>query len=126
MGSEHVRPDETEATSMALPEDLDDLFEDVESARRCERLQPEEAERLSSAIQDAGLTLGRSVLDTKLPWELPGLNLVFGDSLSALPQSSEDVLPTAVPFAVKESVEAQLLRRQPPPVTLDKRQRRRG
>ena len=32
MGSEHVRPDETEATSMALPEDLDDLFEDVEPA----------------------------------------------------------------------------------------------
>ena len=112
MGSEHVRPDETEATSMALPEDLDDLFEDVESARRCERLQPEEAERLSSAIQDAGLTLGRSVLDTKLPWELPGfpgLSLVFGDSLSALPQSSEDVLPTAVPFPVKESVEGSRL-----------------
>ena len=94
---------------LALPEDLDDLFEDVESARRCERLQPEEAERLSSAIQDAGLTLGRSVLDTKLPWQLPGKSLVFGDSLSALPRSGEDVLPTAVPFPVRESVEGSRL-----------------
>lgn len=98
-------PDETEATSMALPENIDDLLEDEVPVRSSMRLLPEEADRMSSAIQDAGLSLGRTVLDVKLPWELPGLSLVFGDSLSDLPQSSRDVLPTAVPYPVKESLE---------------------
>ena len=68
-------------------------------------LVPEEASQLTTAIQDAGLSLGRTVLDVKLPWELPGLSLVFGGSLSDLPQSSGDVLPTAVPFPIGESME---------------------
>ena len=98
-------PDETEATSMALPENIDDLLEDEVPVRSSMRLLPEEADRMTSAIQDAGLSLGRTVLDVKLPWELPGLSLVFGGSLSDLPQSSRDVLPTAVPYPVKESLE---------------------
>eukprot|EP00439_Symbiodinium_sp_Y106_P022418 s7025_g2.t1 len=105
MEPEHVVPDETEATSMALPENIDDLLEDEVPVRSSMRLLPEEADRMSSAIQDAGLSLGRTVLDVKLPWELPGLSLVFGGSLSDLPQSSRDVLPTAVPYPVKESLE---------------------
>ena len=70
MEPEHVRPDETEATSMALPENIDDLLEDEVPVSAGEWLLPEEASQLTTAIHDAGLSLGRTVLDVKLPWEL--------------------------------------------------------
>ncbi|CAE7259586.1 unnamed protein product [Symbiodinium sp. CCMP2592] len=96
--------EETEATSMALPEDIDLLEDDVQEAS-VEKLSHEASLRMSVAIQDAGLGLGRCVIDTKLPWELPGLELVFGSRASVLPKASDAILPQAVPFPVRESVE---------------------
>ena len=96
---------ETEGTSLALPEDIDARVEILEVDEPPVLSPVEHFPHLANAVQDAGLSLGRSVLDAKLPWELPGLDLVFGKSLPSLPQSSSDILPTAVPFPLKESLE---------------------
>ena len=96
---------ETEGTSLALPEDIDARVEILEVDEPPVLSPVENFPHLAHAVQDAGLSLVRSVLDAKLPWELPGLDLVFGKSLPSLPQSSSDILPTAVPFPLKESLE---------------------
>ena len=95
----------TEGTSLALPEDIDARGGVIDLEDPPAPSQVEHFPHLDNAVQDAGLSLGRSVLDAKLPWELPGLELVFGSSLRSLPQSSSDILPTAVPFPLTESLE---------------------
>ena len=104
----------TEGTARSLPEDLDEVEslhsdgapngpEDdsgplTKKARfnLSERLEhvskPSDLTHLSSAVLDAGAAFGRTVLDYKMPWEIPGMNLVFGSS---------SVVPAVLSFVPK-------------------------
>ena len=58
-------------------------------------LEGESLSRLRSALREASLSSGSAVLETKLPWELPGLDLVF--NLGRVFPETVPVVPLPMP-----------------------------
>ena len=100
----------SEGTSMPLPGNLDIASEGDDAAFSADQALPEKhAERedvglssaiLRAAILDSGFSMGRASVGVQLPWEMPGMNLIFGHA-SPGEIDANKVLPASIALPVQ-------------------------
>ena len=97
----HEAREESEGTSMPFPGNLDirseaaDLSAAVEPSSSTFGEVALDPGTMRAAVLDSGFSLGRASVGVQLPWEMPGMNLIFGEVSPGELEPSK-ILPTSI------------------------------